>query len=289
MVGEGLCQTLIEGRVLHIDDNRPSRLMRDKRGKVVRLLLRWQRSNRDVSCAIGEYDQERLDIRVDELLVTQDVQSQQEPRRERRLAAHRNIGQGPLCQLHGVSGWQDQRGTILLEDYEPYAVAALVGIGQQRQDGALRCIHSLRDGHRPRRVHQKQHQIRHALNPDLALKIAGLDGECQPLTTLFTTFLVRGGGPKCGVESDIVATIPRGARLDIAAVLALRPRERSSAGMLASQPIEWGVQAPRLKGLAGLDLLTDFPPVGRGTGKYILFCGLGIPLLLALFALIFEL
>jgi len=208
---------------------------------------------------------------------------------EGRLAAYGDIDEGALGKLHRVGGGQHQGGAVLLEDDQTDAVAALVGVREQREDGALGGVHALGDGHGPGGVHQEEHKVGDALDADLALEVALLDGEGQALALLGAAFLEGGGGAEGGVEGDVVVAVARRARLDIAAVLALGVGERTAPGVLAGQFIERGVELAGQEGLAGLDLLPAFPPVGVGVREDILLLRGGLALLGAFLGFILEL
>ena len=81
----------------------------------------------------------------------------------------------------------------------------------------------------------------------------------------------------------------RGAGLDVATVLALGLGERAAPGVLACQLIERSIEASRLEGLAGLDLLSTFPPLGIGVRENILRGRLRRSLLLIFLGFVFQL
>ena len=100
---------------------------------------------------------------------------------------------------------------------------------------------------------------------------------------------MRRGGAEGGIEGDVVELVPGGARLDVAAVLALGLGQRTAAGMLAGQFVERGVELARAEGFSRLDLLPAFPPVGVGVREDVLLLGRGLALLRTFFGFIFQL
>ena len=120
-----------------------------------------------------------------------------------------------------------------MEDDQAYTITALVRIGEKRKDCTFGCVHALGHGHRPGGIHQEQHQVGNALDADLALQVGLLDREGQAPALFGATLLERCGRPEGGVECDVIAPLTGGARLDIAAVLALRAGERPAAGVSA--------------------------------------------------------
>ncbi len=216
-----LGESLVECGVFHVDDHALDLFVRNQFRETVGFFLRRKRADRNVARPIGHDDQERFDIRVRYFLVLQHIRRHQQPGGERGLAADRNVNQGALGKLDRIRGRQDQCGAILLEDDQPDPVAALVRIGQQRKDGALGGVHAFCHSHRPGGIHQKQNQVRHALDAHLALQVGGLDGKCQTLAFLGAPLLEGRGCAKGGIERNIVLFIPSRARFDVAAVFAV--------------------------------------------------------------------
>ena len=233
MIRELLRQSLIEGGVFHVDNHAPHFLVRDQFSEAIGFLLRGQRADRDVPRPIGQDDEKRLHIGMRVLLVLEHVRGEQQPCGERSLPSYGDINQRSLRQLDRVGGRQHQRGAVLLEDDQTDAVAALICIRQQGQDCALRGVHPLRNGHGPGGVHHEQDEVRHALDADLALQVALLDGEGETLAFFGALFLERRGGAEGGVEGDVVEFVARGARLDIPSVFAFGLGEGASSRVLA--------------------------------------------------------
>ena len=259
--------------MLHVDDHAADVLVFEQVGGAVGLLLRREVRHRDVPRAVGEQDHQRHHVRVGVLFLLEDFEGQRQPGGERGLAAHRDIGERALGEVHRVGRREDERGLVLLEDDQPHAVAALVGVGEQGHDRALGCGHALGHGHGPRSVHDEQDQVRRALDANLLLQVARLDGKRDlRLGALLCPLNLHGrGGAKGGVEGEVARLAVRGAGLDIAPALALGARARTAAALFAGQFVEGGIELARLKSLAGLDLLPALPPVrvavvGEGLG-----------------------
>ena len=64
-----LGETLVEGGVLHVDDDALDFFVGDQLGKFIGFFLRRHRADRDVACSIGQHDQQRLDIGMVSLLL----------------------------------------------------------------------------------------------------------------------------------------------------------------------------------------------------------------------------
>jgi hypothetical protein len=90
-------------------------------------------------------------------------------------------------------------------------------------------------GHRPTGIEREQNQVGGAAHPNLFLNVGALyrEGDISPAAV----FLERSGRPYGGVEGDVPGTIPGGARLNVAAALALGSRVTSFAGLIARPPI----------------------------------------------------
>ena len=172
-----------------------------------------------------------------------------------------------------------------MEDDQAHPVAALVGIGEQGEDGALGGAHALGDRHRPGGIDHEQHQVGGLLDADLALKIGRADGKGHPLAQLGALALEGGGGAHGGVKGQVIGAPVGGARLDVAAALALGVGARAAPGALAIQLIQGGVQLARGKGAADLDLLAPIPPIGIARLEDVLLRRLSLSRLLFLFDL----
>ena len=101
--------------------------------------------------------------------------------------------------------------------------------------------------------------------------------------------LERCGGPKRGVEGYVVHLVVRGPGLDVATVLPLRPGQGAPAGLLAGELVERSIEPTRAEGLAGLDLLAPFPPLGVAVCEDVLRHRLGRSLLPVLANLVLKL
>ncbi len=233
MVCQSLGQPLIERGVFHVDDDGAEIPPGNLLGELVGFFLRGQNSHGDVTGSIGEDDQQRFHIRVDELFLRQYFIGHQHSRRQRRFPSHGDIRQGALGECDRIGGRQDESGPVLLEDDQPHAVAALVGIGQKGQDGALGGSHAFRDSHGPGSIHQEQDQIGGLFDADFPLQVALLDGESHLFTLLGALRLEGRGGAQGRIESHVVSLAVGGAGLDVTAAFALGVRARAAAGMLA--------------------------------------------------------
>jgi hypothetical protein len=81
------------------------------------------------------------------------------------------------------------------------------------------------------------------------------------LTLVGALNLVKGGGAQRRVKGDVVCSVPGGARLNVAPVLAVGARAAAAAVDLARQPVERRIQIARNEFLIRLDFLAAFPPV----------------------------
>ena len=223
MLGQRLRQTLIEGHVLHVDHHGVHVFLGDAFGDHVGLFLWGQVAHADVTSPIGEDDEQGQYVGVQNLLTAEHIVGKLEPCGKGRLAAHRDIAQGFFGKLHRVSRRQDQQRAVLLEGDQTDPVAALVGIGKQREDGALCGGHSFGDCHRPRGIYQEQHQIGGAPYAHLALVIAALNGKSHiALFLQIGTALLEGcGGTEGCVEGNVILAAHSRARHDIAPALAV--------------------------------------------------------------------
>ncbi len=104
---------------------------------------------------------------------------QRQARRQRRLAAHRNIAQRLLRQIDRVRRRQHQPRLIFLEDDQAHAIAALIRIGQQRHDRALGRLHALGHRHRPRRIDDEQDQVRRLADAHFLLIVVAFDAQAR--------------------------------------------------------------------------------------------------------------
>ncbi len=199
---------------------------------------------------------------MDEFLLLQRLEGQAQSGREGGLASHGDIGQGALRKLHRVGRGQDGQGAVLLEDDQADAITALVGIGQQRQDGAFGRRHAFGDRHRPGGVDDEQDQVGSLANAYLALQIGSLDGEGDPTPLFLPADLVGRSGPQRGVKGDVRRDAVGRAGGDVAAALAVGARLGAAAAHAARDAVELALEPTRLERLAGLDLLAAFPPVG---------------------------
>ncbi len=73
---------------------------------------------------------------------------------------------------------------------------------------------------------------------------------------------MRRGGAQRGVEGDVVSAAVGGARLNVAAALALGLGAGAAPGALARQAVERRIQFARRKLGLAFDLLAALPPVG---------------------------
>jgi hypothetical protein len=161
-----------------------------------------------------------------------------------------------------IGGRQDGDGAILLEDHQSDPVAALVGVGEEREDGALGGRHPLGDGHRPGGVHHKQDEVARLAHADLLLKVGRLDGEGHLLPLIETVDLVGGGRPQGGVERDVVGLAGGGAGSDVAAALAIGASQAATAALAAGDAIDGVGQAAGSEDGPDLDFVAALPPVG---------------------------
>jgi hypothetical protein len=72
-------------------------------------------------------------------------------------------------------------------------------------------------------------------------------------------------------------------------MLSLGLCQRATTGVLASQLVERSIEAARLEGLAGLDLLSTLPPLGIRMREDILRGGLRRSLLLVFLGFVLQL
>ena len=233
VVGQRLGQALIERSVFHVDDHGPVASTCDLLGESKGLLLRRQGANRNIPCPIGQDDEQWFHVWMDHLLLGEHFIGHQQTGRERRLATHRNVGQGALGQRDGIRRGQDKCGAVLLEDDQTDPVAALIGVRQQGQDGTLRGGHTLCHGHGPGSIHQKQDQVGGLLDAYLALQVTFLDGKSHLLALLDASFLEGCCRADGGIEGHIVGFAVGRAGLNVTASFALGVRARAAAGMLA--------------------------------------------------------
>ena len=110
-----------------------------------------------------------------------------------------------LGQLHAAGGGQDEAGLVALEDDQANLVAALVGIDQQAEDGALGGLHAFAGRHAPAGIDDKEDQVAGAAHAHLALQVAlaQLEGEVV-FASRVALALVGGGGAQRGVEGDVL-------------------------------------------------------------------------------------
>src|SRR5581483_9098776 len=194
------------------------------------------------------------------LLLGKDLESQHQSCRKRRLAANRDFGQGFLGKHNGVGGRQHQDRPVFLEDDQPDAIPALVGIRQQGHDRAFGGVHAFGNGHAPRRIDHEQDQVGGTLHPDFALQVLVLNGVGHPL--MFSAALEGRGSAEGSVEGDVISPVASGPGLDVPATFALGARLAAAPTVFARQPIQRRVQPARREFRRRLDLFPALPPVG---------------------------
>ena len=167
-------------------------------------------------------------------------------------------------------GGQNQAGAVFLEDDQANPVAALVGVGEQGEDGALGGAHPFGDGHRPGCIHEEEHQVGGAAHADLLLEVGFLDGEGDAAAGVGALPLEWGGGADGGIEGEIGGGVFRGMGLDVAAAFAVGAGARTASTVLAHHLIEGSIQPTWLEGFAGGYRFTAFPPLVVMVIKHIL-------------------
>lgn len=221
--------------MLHVDGHAADVRRADALRQQMRLLLGRQIAQRDVARPVGQQDHQRHHVWVQALLALEDLQRQEQASGERRLAADWNLRQRLARQDDRVGGRQDQIRPILLEDDQADAVAALIGIGQQGEDGAFGRLHPLGDRHAPRGIHHEQDQVGSALDADFALQVLRFDAVGE--VAVRATALIGRGGAQGGVKSDVIALSAGWARLDVASALALGARLAAPPRRLAREAV----------------------------------------------------
>lgn len=268
-----LRQTAVEDLLLHVDHNAVDLLVGEHPRQLFDL-LRYRSAGHEghVAGAVGQNDQQGLHIRVQDLLARDDLPGHLQASREGRLAADRDARQRALRQQYRIGRRQHQGSAVFLEDDQPDPVAALVGVGQQRQDRRFGRLHALGDRHRPGAIDQKEDQVGGLAHAHFFLKIVGTDGKSDLalLAQGFAAALIGRGGAQCGVKSHIAAVARGWARHDVAPAFGLGHRLGTSAALFADHFVERGVELARLKGLAWLDHLAAVPPVWVKLDKYVL-------------------
>src|SRR3712207_3541988 len=81
------------------------------------------------------------------------------PRRRGRAPAGRQPREPGGRQLHAGGRRQEHLRLLAPEGDKSHLVASLVGVGEQREDGALHGGHPPPGGHRPARVHDEEDEI----------------------------------------------------------------------------------------------------------------------------------
>jgi hypothetical protein len=89
-------------------------------------------------------------------------------------------------------------------------------------------------------------------------------------------YLVRRGGPDCGIQGDIVGLAISRAGLNVAAALAVRVSMAAAAPLAACELVQRGIETARnLELLTRLGLLAAFPPMSILVLKGVLASRLG--------------
>lgn len=193
-------------------------------------------------------------------LLTKDFIGEVQAGRERRLATHRNIGEGALGKLNRVGRWQHGDGTILLEDDQADTISALIRIGEQGKDGAFRCRHPFGYCHGPGGIHDKEDQVGGPAHAHFALQVGRLDGESDVLALVLAIALERGRSPQRGIKGDIAGLLMRWTCLDVTAALAVRARARAPSTLLAAETIDIAFDFTGDEIFTDLDLVPALPP-----------------------------
>ena len=93
-----------------------------------------------------------------------------------------------------------------------------------------------------------------------AYRSPGLDGKSHLFALLGALVLERRGRPEGGVKGQVVGLFVGRAGLNIAAALAIGISVRAASRMVAHHLVERGIQAARLKNLAGFGFCATLPP-----------------------------
>jgi hypothetical protein len=136
----------------------------------------------------------------------------------------------------------------------------LVSVGQEGHDGSFGGFHSLGNGHAPTGVDDEQDEVGGAANPYFFSQVALLEG--QSGFGVVALFLIGGSGPQGSVEGQIGDFIFfRQAGLNITAAFAVSLGAGATAGLVAGQAVELGVETAGGKFLGGRYFLPAFPPL----------------------------
>ena len=189
--------------MFHIDHHAVDLFVLEQTRQIVNFCLDCAFAHRHVAGAIRQHNQQRLHIRMQGLFSLDHFISHLQPRRQRRLAAHWDVGQSALRQQNRVGGGQHQRRPVFLEDYQANPVTPLVGIGEQRENGAFGGLHALSHSHAPGTVHQKENQVGSLFDAHFFLEIIPSDGKSDVVFQLevFPRALVRRRSPQRGIKS----------------------------------------------------------------------------------------
>jgi hypothetical protein len=270
VVGQVLGQALVEGGMLHVDDHTADFFTGDLFGQAVGFLLRGEAGHGYVAGAIGEQDHQGIDIGVKDALFLEHLQGQEKAGRERGFTTHGDICQGTLGQLNGVGGGKDQCGAILLKYYQAHPVSALVGIGEQGENGAFGGGHALGNSHRPGGIDDEDDQIGGFFDADFALQVAGVNGKGDMTALFHTLFLEWRGGTQGGVEGNVIVATIGGAGLDVTATFTVGTGARTPPGVVPGDAIERVLDFANFKSLTDFDFFATIPPVGADLVKDVL-------------------
>jgi hypothetical protein len=108
MIGECLRQALVEGSVFHVYDNRTEFAAGDLPREPISLLLGWDGTQRYISRAIGQDDQQGFDVRVRDRLLGEHFVCQESSRPQGYPPGH--AVPVALSWWAGAPGWRGLSG-----------------------------------------------------------------------------------------------------------------------------------------------------------------------------------
>ena len=252
-LGQDARQPEADRACLAVDDDGRDAVAAQPQGGRVRLAARGV-------AAVGDHDQQRPAERVTQPLAEQRGVGLGEPGGQRGLPSGGHALQPARGGVHRRGGRQQQLRAGAAEADEAHLVAALVGVEQQREHGALDRFHPAAGGHRPAGVHQEQDQVG---LPPLAAALAQVGAfQDQAGPGPAAADLVRRAGHQGRGQVHVPQRGPRRAGADGMAAVGVGARAAPGGPV----PLAGDLEPPRAERRAGRP---DRLASGRGPGRLV--------------------